>query len=194
LLKLTRPALLAVTVVRLNDCRSFGSFRVRAARGLNRIPFRRRVDGRPLPDGTYRMVVQPPGRTATFKVSAGKPTMSRIRRPRQASCSKASVNTAGLPVAGTARKPDRGSGSPLGALGRSVVDKGKSVARKGKALGKRFAQAQEDPRAVDPFLLVILGLLLLSSATLGSMLALQGWRHVRASRSLIATGQAGAGS
>jgi len=183
-LKLTRPALLAVTVVRLNDCRSFGSFRVRAARGLNRIPFRRRVDGRALPDGTYRMVVQPPGTTATFRMSAGKPTRSRIRHLRQTSCSRASFNTASLPVvAGTAHKPDGGTGSPLGALGRSVVDKSKSVARKGKALGERFAQAQEDPRPLDPFLLVILGLLLLSSAALGSMLALQGWRHVRASRS-----------
>lgn len=188
-LKLARAALLAVTVVRLNDCRHFGTFRVRAGRGLNRIPFRGRVNGRPLPVGTYRLLFHPPRTrdvraTATVTVIRGDPAVAKIRRVRRTSCSAALLTfaTAGFPRSGSAPQAEDASASPPGAVGRSVVDKGESVVRKGEALGARFAATQEDPQAVGRFLLVILGLLLLASAALGFLLALQVWRQLRLSR------------
>jgi hypothetical protein len=193
-LELARPALLAVTVVRLNDCRHFGSFRVHAGKGLNRIPFRGRVNGRPLPSGTYRLLFRPPRTrdvraTATVMVIRGKPTAAKIRRVRQTSCSGTArtfvsfaFGTAGFPTSTAAPAADRASRSPLGALEHSLAKKSKSVVKRGEALGARFAARPEDPQAVSPFVLVIVGLLLLASAGLGFVLALQAWRQLRPSR------------
>jgi hypothetical protein len=192
-LELARPALLAVTVVRLNDCRHFGSFRVHAGKGLNRIPFRGRVNGRPLPSGTYRLLFHPPRTrdvraTATVMVIRGKPTAAKIRRVRQTSCPGTArtfvsfpFGTPGFPQSSTAPAADRASRSPLGALEHSVAKKSKPVVKRGEALGARFARP-EDPQAVTPFVLVIVGLLLLASAGLGFVLALQAWRQFRPSR------------
>jgi hypothetical protein len=62
------------------------------------------------------------------------------------------------------------------------VKKGQSAVDKGEVLGASFARTPDDPQRVSPFLLVIVGLLLLASAALGLLLAVKAWRQLRPSQ------------
>jgi hypothetical protein len=87
-----------------------------------------------------------------------------------------------FPKSGATQKADDDSGSPARAPGHSAVKKGQSAVKKGEVLGASFAATPDDPQGVSPFLLVIVGLLLLASAALGCLLAVQAWRQLRPSR------------
>jgi hypothetical protein len=57
--RLTRPAVVRFTILRASPtCERVAVFRVRAHAGVNKVPFRGRLHGRPLSEGTYRLLVR----------------------------------------------------------------------------------------------------------------------------------------
>jgi len=66
-------------------CRRIGAFSVRAHRGLNKVPLRGRLHGRPLPLGTYVLTATVRGRPlvgATIVVTTSRPTARALARAR----------------------------------------------------------------------------------------------------------------
>jgi hypothetical protein len=92
------------------------------------------------------------------------------------------VSFVSFPKGSTKQKADGDTRSPVRAAGRPSAKKTQSAGKKTEALGASFAATNEDPQRVSPFLLVIVGLLLLASAALGFLLAVQAWRQLRPSR------------
>lgn len=175
---LTRRALVRFTIVRVYpSCERVGTFSVRAHRGLNRVRFRGRFRGRPLPEGTYRLLVHPDGRSAaaaavTVVVVYGQTSAAEVRRARNANaCSPAEARE----IVGAASGHDE---SPTGAAGEqkraSVIDRVagavKGVTKNARKVTATVGAAvQPDDPLSNPFVLAIVGLLTLSSALLGTL-------------------------
>jgi hypothetical protein len=182
--KLSRPALLRFTIVRVHpSCERVGSFVVRGRAGVNRVPFRGRVRGRPLPDGTYRLRIRPKGARAdvavvTVVIVNGKRiTAAELRKARHASACGAAETTDGTGASGSA--VGRGSGqsssgdkSVLDRAKEPIVDVAEGLSTRVRELPGRLGSVADDPFS-DPFVLIIIGLLTLSTATLGTLLLAQ---------------------
>jgi hypothetical protein len=181
--KLSRPAVLRFTIVRVYpSCERVGSFSVRGRRGVNRVPFRGRVRGKPLRDGTYQLRIRPRGARAdvavvTLVIVNGKRMSSaELRRAQHASVCR-SVEIAARGAEGddaTAARSDQSSGGG-NVLERARARIGKTADAFSANLGKipdRLGLANDDPLS-NPFVLIVIGLLTLSTATLGTLLLAQ---------------------
>ena len=179
LFKLSRPAVVRFTVVRVSpSCERVGSFRVRAHAGVNRVRFRGRLRGKPLAEGTYRLVVRARGAGAdaaavTIVVDRGRPLgPAELRAARDANVcgvrsavdgetaeSRGAAAPSPRPPGERNQQPDRAEDTLGGAVG--------AVGRKGKILGARFIRAVEDPTSVHPLVwaALVLSILLLMLAS-----------------------------
>ena len=95
--RLTRPARIRVTVAQLAPaCRPVGAFTMRGRAGSNRLLFHRRLHGRRLPPGTYRLTGRVDGRRvvrAIVVVAAERPATVA------AGACGAAVSLLGAPIA-----------------------------------------------------------------------------------------------
>jgi hypothetical protein len=181
--KLSRPAVLQFTIVRVYpSCERVGSFTVRGRRGVNRVPFRGRVRGKPLRDGTYRLRIRPKGARAdvavvTVVIVNGKRLSSaELRRARHANvCRPAEIAAGGAAGADATAAGSNQSSGGGNILERARARIGKTADAFSANLGKipdRLGLAADDPLS-NPFVLIIIGLLTLSTATLGTLLLAQ---------------------
>jgi hypothetical protein len=183
---LTRRALLRITIVRVYpSCKRVGSFSMRADRGVNRVRFNGRFRGRPLPEGTYRLLVQARGQeraavAVTIVVIRGQASLAVLRRARSANaCSLAEAREIETALGAGASGPNENSGVP------AVAEKGKEalVRVAGAVKGVMKKATSESNPFTDPILFVV-GLLTLVSACLGAFTLLRGskmtrWRLLR---------------
>jgi hypothetical protein len=176
--RLSRPAIVRFTVVRVfPTCERVGAFRVRAHAGMNRIPFRGRLHGRALPEGTYRLLVRARGAGADaaalrIVVVDGPPLSAdevRVARNANACGSTTAHGGAAETALGTSAASGgnpTGGGSESGPATRDRAEgpisraAGK-VGRRAKTLGTQFAKAVDVPGAVHPLVLAALALSLL---------------------------------
>jgi hypothetical protein len=183
--KLSRPAVLRFTIVRVYpSCERIGSFSVRGHPGVNRVPFRGRLRGRALPDGTYHLRVRPKGARADVAVvtvvivNGKRMSAAEVRKARHASVCR-SESAVGETIQASLASGDGGqSGESPGGV-EAVLDRAKK--RIGKTATAFSAGVRELPRRLDesiddpfsPFVLIIVGLLTLAIATLGTLLLAQ---------------------
>jgi hypothetical protein len=191
--RLARPSVVRFTVVRVYPtCERVGSFLVRARAGVNRVKFRGRLKGRPLQEGTYRLLVRARGARADaaalkLVVVRGEPlSVEELRAARNANvCGLTSgvdgeaaetalggSSTSG--VGGTSANAPGTSASDRGSEGAGVDDGGGggplaaagTIGRGAKTLGKSFTKATEDPASIHPLVgaALVLAILLLALA------------------------------
>jgi hypothetical protein len=184
--RLARPSIVRFTVVRVSPtCERVGSFRVRAHAGVNRVPFRGRLRGRPLDEGTYRLLVRARGAgqdaaAIVVVVDRGEPLgADELRAAREANvCGTigtadgeaaetalggASTGGGGKTAASPGARPEGGESSgPLPGAG--------TIGRGARALGARFAKATEDPASIHPLVwaALVLAIMLLALAAVPS--------------------------
>jgi cytoskeletal protein CcmA (bactofilin family) len=168
--------LLRLTILRVHPtCEVVGSLRVRGRAGVNRVPFRGRVDGRPLSAGTYRLLigarVAQPTAEATIVVARGRVSPARLRKARQANACVPLVgfDPATPYLASITSGGAKGGGSPVVLAGKGVVKKGTSLARRAKG-------AIQDPELLTSGYLVLVGLLTLAAAALGGFVLVNVYR------------------
>jgi hypothetical protein len=168
------------TIVRVYpSCERIGSFSVRAHAGVNRVRFRGRLGGRPLAEGTYRLVAQARGRktaaaTVTIVVVRGKTSSAELRRARRANaCSASEAHeidaTIGVAPAGSS------NGDPAvktKSVTDPVVGAAKAVVKKAKALPWAVGAAVESHKASET-LIVLLAAVFALGLVLGGMLVLR---------------------
>jgi hypothetical protein len=151
-------------------CERVGSFRVRAHAGVNKIRWRGRLQGRPLAQGTYRVLVRARGAgrdAAALKIVVvrGEPLSAReLRRARSANvcgtvdtaARNAAATTSGV---GPTSSPSSGATSnPTSSAVESVLIGGAgTIGRGARSLGAQFKKAVEDPRSVHPLVWIALG-------------------------------------
>ena len=181
--ELPRAALLRVTVRRVfPSCKVMGSFRVRARAGVNRLRFSGRLRGRPLPPGTYRLLLRVRGARAdaaavTIVVVRGKSSTSRLRKARRAAvCGGAATaasesSTSIDPPAG--RSNEGGGSSVKTRISVPVANAANALTDGAKALGTRFKRSLEDEGPQSPLFLLVVGLLTLAVAALGAFVLLR---------------------
>lgn len=186
---LARDALLRLTVVRVfPTCQVMGSFRVRAHAGVNRVPFRGRVRGRPLAAGTYRLIVHAEGRTvqaaeATIVVARGNTSAKKLRKARRASVCGAeeAVFSGAFPASfdptatGHTSPGGAGSSGSSGSSGKDrieapVAGAAKELGKRAQALTSRFKKSVEDSAPVNALFLIAVALFVLASAAVGTVL------------------------
>jgi hypothetical protein len=176
---LPRAARVRVVVTQVAPaCRRVGSFTVRGHAGVNRIVFRGRLRGRPLPLGTYRVTAKARNRWVlgvTLVVAAARPSSGAFARARLAdACATIAASAGGAPVFVAARGP---VGIPNG-VGASATEgthegsdsKPSAASSRGKVLGADFSKST----GLDPtrLLLVVasaLAILLLGLAAVPEM-------------------------
>jgi hypothetical protein len=178
---LHRSMLLRVTVVRVfPTCEVLGTFRVRGRPGVNRMPFRGRLQGRPLASGTYRLLIgarSRPSAEATVVVARGKVSAGKLRKARRANACVPVLPIGfnspapSLPVSGAA-----GGGSGTDGIATSIVSAAKGVVKKGKALAHGAKEVLADP-PLSTAALVVVGMLTLMAAALGGVLLLSLYRQ-----------------
>ena len=172
--------MLRFTIVRVYpSCERVGSFVVRGQRGVNRVPFRGRVRGKRLPDGTYRLRVRPRGARADVAVvtvvivNGERMTSADLRRARHASvCRAAELAAATDDDATAAGKDQSGGGNVLDRARARIGDAAKAFSANLGRIPGRLGVGDDDPLS-NPFVLIVIGLLTLSTATLGTLLLAQ---------------------
>jgi hypothetical protein len=167
------------TIVRVYpSCKRIGSFSVRAHAGVNRVRFRGRLGGRPLAEGTYRLVARARGQemaaaTVTFVVVRGKMTSAELGRARRANACSASeareIDTAiGLAPAGSSNDDPAvkttNDTDP-------VVGVAKAVVKRAKALPSTVGGALDD--TLSEALIVLIAVVFAGTLTLLGMLVLR---------------------
>jgi hypothetical protein len=178
---LSRAARVRIAVTQVAPvCRRVGSFTVRGHAGVNRIAFRGRLRGRPLPLGTYKLTAKARNRWVlgvTLVVAAARPSPGALARARVAdACAAIAASTSGAAVPAAVRGPvgipsdgggsatDRthaGSGSSLGKPQSSAASP------RGQVLGADFSKsAGLDPTRVLLVVAAALAVLLLGLAAL----------------------------
>jgi hypothetical protein len=181
--ELSSPTALRFTIIRVYpSCQTIGSFVVNGRTGVNRVRFRGRFRGRPLADGTYRLRIRTRGARAdvaavTVVIANGKRmSPAELAKARRASVCRATDTTAvSARDDATAAGGDKQSGGGSGALDRTKARIGDATDAVVTNLGKlpgRLGAAADDPLS-DPFVLIVIGLLTLSTAALGTLLLLQ---------------------
>jgi hypothetical protein len=172
--RLAKPAVVHFTIVRVYPtCERVGAFRVRAHAGVNKVEWRGRLKGRPLDEGTYRLLVRARGAgqdAAALKlvVVRGKPlSVKELREARNANVCGTTTTVDGetaetaLGASTSPPPPAQSSGSsapssssekppPAGAAG--------TIGRGAKALGAQFTKAVESPRSIHPLVWAALAL------------------------------------
>jgi hypothetical protein len=186
--RLTKPAVLHVTIVRVfPSCKRIGTFTVRAHAGVNRIRFRGRFRGRVLPVGGYRLVVRARGaeRAAAavpIVIARGEASRVAVDTARNGKVCSESIAEIGFVSAagahGDTESGGGGGGSGSGPLERAtdpVVGAAGAVAGVAKDLFGRATGrlAGEDDPFDDPFVLTIIGLFLVAICVLGTLLLAQ---------------------
>ena len=189
--RLAKASVVRFTIVRVYPtCERVGSFRVRAHAGVNRVKFRGRLRGRPLEEGTYRLLVRARGAAADaaalkLVVVRGKALSPReLREARNANvCGTTAEGEAELTalagaIGGSSAQDGSGSSEEKGATGGTSDHEGTggplaaagAIGRGAKTLGARFTRAVDDPAAIHPFVWVALALsiLLLAVASVPS--------------------------
>jgi hypothetical protein len=185
--RLSRRATLRITVMRVYpSCQRVGAFTVRARSGMNRIRFRGRLRGRPLPEGGYRLIVRARGarRDAAaipIVIANGKTSTAELRKARRTTvCSEPVADfvpapTGPEPAAGALDGGDE-KGSGGGALATNVnrvkaplADAAGAIRKQAKALPKAVKDAVTDSPFDDPFVLTVIALMVLSTAALGAL-------------------------
>jgi hypothetical protein len=157
-------------------CRRVGAFSVRAHRGLNEVPLRGRLHGRPLPVGTYVLSATLRGRPlvgATLVVSASRPTARELVRARSRNAC-AAVLVRRVFFSTTIFRAPTGSHGPLAAApaqkhsGSAPVKAAAMVPAPGKVLGTEFAKpaSRSDLRRLFLFAASGLAIVLLALAVL----------------------------
>jgi hypothetical protein len=181
---LRRQTVLVFTIVRVYpSCERVGSFRVRARRGVNRVRFSGRFRGRPLPEGTYRLVVHARGHAraaaaVTIVVARGQLSQAFLRRAQNAnSCSQAEASEILTAVGASA---SGGTHNPSGTAAADKSGPGVLLRLAGGVKGvTRKVSTVDDELLSDPLMLVF-GLMTLASACLGTFVLV---RLARAARS-----------
>jgi hypothetical protein len=181
--RLTKPAVLHVTIVRVfPSCKRIGSFNVRAHAGVNRIRFRGRFRGRALPVGGYRLVVRARGaeRAAAavpIVIARGEASRVAVDTARNGkACSESIAEIGFVSAAGT--QDDTESGGGGGRIDRAtdpIVGAAGAVAGAARDLLGRATgplRGEDDPFD-DPYVLTIVGLFLLVICLLGTLLLAQ---------------------
>jgi hypothetical protein len=156
---LKKGTVVRFTIIRVYpSCQRIGSFSVRAHAGINRVRFRGRLGGRPLAEGTYRLVAHARGQetaaaTVTIVVVRGKMSSAELRRARRANACSASeaheIDTA-IGVARTGSSNDhpavktKSVTDPVVGAAKAVVKKAKAVVKKAKALPSAVGGAVND--------------------------------------------------
>ena len=181
--RLSRPAVLRVTIVRVYpSCKRLGSFTVRAHAGVNRVRFRGRFRGRALPAGGYRLVVRARGaeRDAAaipIVIARGKTSPAALRKARNGSTCTEPIADLGV-VSGPGEVSDQGSNGgrseraelPIATAIGAVAGATKTLL---DGVTGRVTDAVEESPVDDPFVLTVIGLLLLVIAVLGTLLLSQ---------------------
>ncbi len=168
---------LQLTIVRVfPTCQVLGKVHVRGRSGVNRVPFRGRLHGRRLPNGTYRLLIgarrAQPTAEATVVIAHGKISAARLRKARQANACVPPIGfSAATPAAFAAS--GRATG---GDDGNPVVSVAKGVVKKAKSLTHRAKEAIEDPAPIGTGLLVLVGLLMLTIAGFGALFVVNAYR------------------
>jgi hypothetical protein len=184
--RLTKPAVLHVTIVRVfPSCKRIGSFNVRAHAGVNRIRFRGRFRGRVLPVGGYRLVVRARGaeRAAAavpIVIARGEVSRVAVDTARNGKVCSGSIEEIGFVSAAGAYADTEGGGGEGGGgrLDRvtdPIVGAAGAVAGAAKDLLDRAPGplgGENDPFD-DPFVLTIMGLFLVAICLLGTLLLAQ---------------------
>jgi hypothetical protein len=159
------------------SCEVVGSFSVRAHRGLNRVRFRGRFrDGRPLPAGTYRLLVHTRGQARaaaalTIVVARGLNSPAVLRRARRAnSCSLAEAREIETAASAAASGHNESSGDPpvVEKLAKAVITQAVGAVKDVTEMTQALS-ASIDDRFPNPLLQTIIGLLTLLSACLGGL-------------------------
>jgi hypothetical protein len=180
--RLTKPAILHVTIVRVfPSCKRIGSFNVRAHAGVNRIRFRGRFRGRVLPVGGYRLVVRARGaeRAAAavpIVIARGEASRVAVDTARNGKVCSESIEEIGfVSAAGTPDDTEGGGGGRIDRATDPIVGAAGAVAGAAKdLLGRATAPLRgEDDPFDDPYVLTIVGLLLLVICLLGTLLLAQ---------------------
>jgi hypothetical protein len=188
--RLTRPALLHVTIVRVfPSCKRIGSFSVRAHAGVNRIRFRGRFRGRALPVGGYRLVVRARGAeraAAAVPIVIARGEVSRVAVDTARNgkvCGESIAEIGFASAAGAHNETESGGGSSSSGGGGGRLERaadpivGAAGAVAGAAsdlLGRVPAPlGGEDGPFDDPFVLTIIGLFLVAICLLGTLLLAQ---------------------
>jgi hypothetical protein len=171
--RLRRSTLLTVTVVRVYpQCEVVGSFRVRGRAGINRIPFRGRLHGRPLANGTYRLLIGARAE-ATIVIARRKLSAAKLRKARSASAcvpvfgfdwAAPSFLYSDPPGGAVGEQGEQGSAAPL-------VGAAKGAVKQGKALTDRAKQALEDSGPTSTLFLIAVAMFTVTAAALGLLLA-----------------------
>jgi hypothetical protein len=184
--RLSRPATLRITIVRVYpSCHRVGAFTARPRLGLNRIPFRGRLRGRPLPEGGYRLIVRARGapRDAAaipIVIANGKTSTAELRKARRTTvCSEPVADLVPeaaetKPDAGTLGGDDKGSGGVALAADKTrikppLAGAAAAIEKRAKRLSRAVKDAVADSPFDDPFVLTLVALMLLSSAVLGAL-------------------------
>jgi hypothetical protein len=188
ILRLSRAAVLRISIVRVYpSCARLGSFTVRAHAGVNRIRFRGRLRGRALPPGGYRLVIRARGaqRNAAavpIVIARGKAPQAALRSARNGrTCTEttAAVGSASAPGAGGDQQGSNAGGLArvtqpavdlVGAVTGSVGGNARALLN---GVTDRVTGAVEGSPFDDPFVLTIVGFLVLVIAFLGTMLLAQ---------------------
>ena len=170
------------TIIRVSPtCERVGVFHIRAHAGVNRVAFRGRFHGRPLSEGTYRLLVRARRARADaavlrIVVAKGPP----LRRAELRVARNANVCGAASTADGERAETARGTFAPPGtATPKSpqssrdraeapILGAAEQAGRRAKSLGEHFAKTAQDPTAVHPLVWVALALsiLLLALAAL----------------------------
>jgi hypothetical protein len=179
---LRRKSAVRFTVVRIYpSCKRVGSFTVPAKAGQNRVRFTGRLDGRPLPDGVYRLLAQVRGQekavaSVTVVVAKTKRSAANLRRPRTTACSqqdaKAIEAAIGAAPRNDKKKADKAGGAlfkPVKAVVKGVATTAGGVAEAAQGIPRRLADAIPGEGLSDKIFLTIVGLGLLLIALLGTL-------------------------
>jgi hypothetical protein len=172
---LHRSMLLRVTVVRVfPTCEVLGTFRVRGRAGVNRLPFHGRLHGRPLANGTYRLLIgarRTPSAETTIVVARGRVSDGKLRNARRANaCAPVLPIGFNSPALSVPASAVTGGGSGGDGIANAVVGAAKGVVKKGEALAGRAKEALTDPSQLSKGFLVAIGMLTLMAAALGGFL------------------------
>jgi hypothetical protein len=180
--RLTSPSLLQIKVVRVYPtCSVVGSFTVRARAGVNRIRFRGRFRGRPLPVGGYRLIVRARGASRDaavlpIVVARGRTNPAAVRKAKKTIvCNQpiADFDASDAVAAGAVTSNDTASGGGLLAtikqrLKAPAAKVAGAVARTARGLTERVKNPSDD-LLQHPLLLTLVGVVALISAILGGM-------------------------
>jgi hypothetical protein len=181
--RLVRPAVLRITIIRVfPSCKRIGSFTVRAHAGVNRIRFRGRFRGRALPVGGYRLVVRARGaeRAAAavpIVFARGEASRAALDKARNGSMCSDAIGEIGF-VAAAGIHDDTQSGERGGRNDRAtapiVAATGAVAGAARDLLGRATGPLGIEDRPLDdPFVLTVIGVLLIAICLLATMLLAQ---------------------